>query len=193
MRVQTSPTSRFLGVLILSAALVVSTTPVSWAASGQSSFTATQKKKKKTPPKKGTTGATAKHGKGRKTSRASHSAQTARIHQAFVASSELRPMAQQLITLRTPTAYSGVTNYARSHTGDAAAAAWLSLGFAYQQDKRYSDAVAALRQAKQLSDVLDDYADYLGAMNLHVSGNDSAAETMIKGFAGRYPDSSRWL
>ncbi len=98
-------------------------------------------------------------------------------------------MAQQLITLRTPSAYAGITSYAHSHTGDAAGAAYLSLGFAYQQDRRYSDAATALRQAKQASDVLDDYADYLGAMNEHVSGNDSAAEALIKGFADRYPDS----
>ncbi len=98
-------------------------------------------------------------------------------------------MAQQLITLRTPTAYSGVTSYAHSHTGDAAGAAYLALGFAYQQDKRFTDATAALRQAKQASDVLADYADYLGAMNEHVSGNETAAEALIKGFAARYPDS----
>jgi soluble lytic murein transglycosylase len=198
MRVQNSPTSRFLSALILAAALVASGSPASYAASAQSSSTSTtaaKKKKKKTAStathKSGsaTTRSGASRKSGRKTSKTARSAQTARIHQAFVASTELRPMAQQLITLRTPSAYAGVTNYAHSHTGDAAGAAYLSLGFAYQQDKRFSDAVAALRQAKQSSEVLGDYADYLGAMNLHVSGNDAAAETLIKGFADRYPDS----
>jgi soluble lytic murein transglycosylase len=215
MRVHfSSPTSlsilgRYLGVLSLAIALVASNSFAPRPASGQSttssstSSTTSAKKKKKpqTPPAKSksskassssshhTTSHSSSHKTGHKTSRASRSAQTARIHQAFVASSELRPMAQQLITLRTPTAYAGVASYAHSHTGDAAGAAYLSLGFAYQQDKRYSDAAAALRQAKQSSDVLADYADYLGAMNDHVSGNDSAAEALIKGFADRYPDS----
>jgi soluble lytic murein transglycosylase len=203
MRAQNSPTSRFLSALILAAALVASGSPASYAASGQSSSTSTTAAKKKKKKTSSTTTHTATHKSGsattrsgtsrksaRKTTRTARStAQTARIHQAFVASTELRPMAQQLITLRTPSAYAGVTNYAHSHTGDAAGAAYLSLGFAYQQDKRFSDAASALRQAKQSSDVLADYADYLGAMNLHVSGNDAAAEALIKGFADRYPDS----
>ncbi len=98
-------------------------------------------------------------------------------------------MAQQLMSLRTPSAFAGVANYAHAHSGDAAAAAYLSLGFAYQQEKRYGDAASALRQAKQASEVLDDYADYLGAVSEHASGNDSAAEALLKGFDDRYPDS----
>src|SRR5215468_9187389 len=38
-----------------------------------------------------------------------------RIRQAFVASTTLRPMAQQLIADRTPAAYAGVEAYARAH------------------------------------------------------------------------------
>ena len=41
--------------------------------------------------------------------KAQRMARTARIKKAFVASTELRPMAQQLTTLRTPAAYAGVT------------------------------------------------------------------------------------
>src|SRR6516162_736257 len=49
-----------------------------------------------------------------------------RIRQAFVASATLRPMAQQLIADRTPTAYAGVEAYARGHAReDAGALAWL--------------------------------------------------------------------
>ena len=47
-------------------------------------------------------------------------------------------MAQQLATMRTPPAYTGVTNYAQKHTGDAAAAAYLALGHAYLTDRRFS-------------------------------------------------------
>lgn len=113
---------------------------------------------------------------------------TARLRQAFVASTELRPMAQQLMTMRTPAAYAGVTSYAQRHSGDAAGAAYLALGRAYQIDRRYSDAVAAYRQAKQHSEVLADYADYLAAECLHSSNNDQGAETLLKGFNERYPD-----
>ncbi|MFP5204981.1 MAG: hypothetical protein ACLGSH_06480, partial [Acidobacteriota bacterium] len=67
----------------------------------------------------------------RRASQASRRRETARIRRAFVASSELRPMAQQLATLRTPAAYAGVTAYANRHSGDAAAAAHLALGHAY--------------------------------------------------------------
>ncbi len=98
-------------------------------------------------------------------------------------------MAQQLMSMRTPSAFAGVANYARAHSGDAAAAAYLALGFAYQQDKRYGDSASMLHQAKQASEVLADYADYLGAVSEHASGNDSAAETLLKGFDDRYPDS----
>lgn len=97
-------------------------------------------------------------------------------------------MAQQLMTMRTAAAYAGVTNYAQKHTGDAAAAAYLSLGRAYQIDKRYQDAAAALKQAKAHSEVLGDYADYLAAECQHAAGNEAAAEALLKGFNARYPD-----
>jgi soluble lytic murein transglycosylase len=116
-------------------------------------------------------------------------ARTARLKKAFVASSELRPMAQQLMTMRTAAAYAGVTGYAQRHTGDASAAAYLALGRAYQQDKRYGDAVTAFREAKQHSEVLGDYADFLAAECLHAQENDTAAEALLKGFNERYPDS----
>lgn len=97
-------------------------------------------------------------------------------------------MAQQLMTLRTPAAYAGVTSYAQHHTGDAAAAAYLALGRAYQEDKRYADAVSAFRDVKQHSGVLGDYADYLAAECLHAQQNESAALALLKGFNERYPD-----
>jgi len=116
-------------------------------------------------------------------------ARTARIKRAFVASTELRPMAQQLTTMRTPPAYAGVTAWARKQTGDAAAAAYLALGHAYLLDKRYSDATANLRLVKQNSEVLSDYADFLAAQAEHDQGNDAAAEALLRGFNDRHPDS----
>ena len=58
-----------------------------------------------------------------------------RIRQAFVASTNLRLMAQQLIQDRTPAGYAGVEAYARAHSKeDAGALAWLVLGYAHVLD-----------------------------------------------------------
>jgi soluble lytic murein transglycosylase len=122
-------------------------------------------------------------------SRAARTARTARIRQAFIASSELRPMAQQLATLRTPQAYEGVSAYARRHTGDAAAAAYLALGHAYLLDHRYSEAVENFRQAREDSEELGDIADFLAAEADHDSGDNAGAEAVLHGFAARYSDS----
>ena len=98
-------------------------------------------------------------------------------------------MAQQLATLRTPAAYAGVSKYAQQHSGEAAAAAYLALGHAYLLDKRFSESETSLRQARQYGEELADYADFLGAEANHDAGNEAAAEALLHGFAGRYPDS----
>jgi len=119
----------------------------------------------------------------------SQAARTARIHQAFVASAELRPMAQQLATLRTPAAYEGVTHYAQTHTGEAAAAAYLALGHAYLLDKRFAEAGENFRLARKAGVELADYDDFLGAQAEHEAGNEQAADVLLHGFTDRYPDS----
>src|SRR5260221_2192659 len=54
------------------------------------------------------------------------------IKRAFVASAELRPMAQLLLENRTPQAYEGVTAYGRKHAkDDAGPLAWLVIGYAH--------------------------------------------------------------
>jgi soluble lytic murein transglycosylase len=201
MRASISPTpapvlARFLAGLL--AALMV-VTPVAAQSSGDSaqdsakSSTSTSHKAKKSakPSGKGKKAKADKKSKtaARRTKKRRPSARTKRIKLAFVASSELRPMAQQLVTLRTPAAYAGVTNYARQHTGEAAAAAYLALGHAYLLDKRYTEAIANLRQARQAGDILGDYADFLAARANQVEGNEAAAEALLRGFTERYPDS----
>jgi soluble lytic murein transglycosylase len=145
-------------------------------------------KTKKTPPKhtSRTSSGSTSHVSP---SRAARLAHTARLKQAFVASTELRPMAQQLALLRTPEAYAGVAAYAHSHTGEAAATAYLALGHAYLLDKRYADAAASLTQARRSGEELADYADFLGARADHDSGNEAAAEALLHGFTDRYPES----
>jgi soluble lytic murein transglycosylase len=150
---------------------------------------------KKTAPssKKSAKPATSAGKKGKKAlspaARAARRARTARIKQAFQASAELRPMAQQLATMRTAAAYAGVTKYAKSHTGEAAAAAYLALGHAYLVDKRYGEAIEDFRLAKKAGGVLADYADFLNARANHEVGNEETAEGLLSGFAERYPES----
>jgi soluble lytic murein transglycosylase len=158
-------------------------TPVAGQAAGGAATPASHKSKK---PAQGSR----KGGKpAPRASKAARAARTARIKQAFVASTELRPMAQQLGTMRTPAAYAGVSDYARRHSGEAAATAYLALGHAYLLDKRYSEAANSLRQARQAGTELADYIDFLGARASHEGGNDSAAEALLRGFTERYPDS----
>jgi soluble lytic murein transglycosylase len=130
-----------------------------------------------------------KTGRSKAGTRAARAARTASIRRAFVASTELRPMAQQLATMRTPEAFAGVAAYARRNTGEAAAAAYLALGHAYLLDHRYADAVTNLRLSRKAGDDLADYADFLGAEASQSAGDNQAAEVMVHGFADRYPDS----
>ncbi|MEO6828212.1 MAG: hypothetical protein ABI164_00265, partial [Acidobacteriaceae bacterium] len=132
--------------------------------------------------------ATSRHHKRRRPS-----ARTlARVHQlrhAFVESSELRPMAQQLITARTPQAYAGVLHYARAHSGEASAAAYMALGQAYLEDGKFPDAATAFQQANRAGQALDDYADYLGAKADFSRQQYVPAQQLLQGFAERHADS----
>ncbi len=116
-------------------------------------------------------------------------AQSRKLTSAFVASSQLRSMAQQLNAGRSAAAYSGVLGYANSHTGEASATAWLAIGHAYMLDKRFGDAYNAFRQAAQRGEALDDYADYLGAQAALQGGRGSDAYALLDGFAKRHPGS----
>ena len=136
--------------------------------------------------------ATAPRGRKKYVSPAERRRRKVRAHKiklAFVASSELRPMAQQLATMRTPAAYAGVTAYAHAHSGEAAAAAYLALGHAYMLDKRYADAVSSLHQARAAGDSLGDYDDFLAARAYHEAAQEAQAEALLKGFKSKYPDS----
>jgi soluble lytic murein transglycosylase len=113
-----------------------------------------------------------------------------RIHQAFVASTDLRPMAQQLVQDRTPAAYAGVEAYARGHAKeDAGALAWLVVGYAHVLDHDYAKAIDPLNRAKPLAGDLGDYvAYYLGTCYLQ-TGRQGEALATLADFATAYPDS----
>ncbi|MGB0123801.1 MAG: transglycosylase SLT domain-containing protein [Silvibacterium sp.] len=116
-------------------------------------------------------------------------ARSRKLQSAFVASSQLRPMAQQLATLRTPAAYAGVTAYAHNHSGEAASAAYLALGHAYLLDHKYADAVSELKNADREGTALSDYAAYLTAQ-AYLQGNMlPSAQPILATFIEKYPDS----
>lgn len=113
-----------------------------------------------------------------------------RIRQAFVASTNLRPMAQQLIQDRTPAAYAGVEGYARAHAKeDAGALAWLVVGYARVLDRDYAHAIDPLNRAKPLAGDLGDYvAYYLGTCYMQTARQGEALATLAN-FEKNYPDS----
>ena len=112
-----------------------------------------------------------------------------KLTNAFLASAQLRPMAQQLAAARSPAAYAGVLAYAHAHPGEAAAAAYLALGHACMQDHRYPEAIANFTLAKHSGEALADYADYLAAQAAIQSGHATDAYPILDHFADRYPDS----
>ena len=116
-------------------------------------------------------------------------AQSIKLHSAFMASSQLRPMAQQLAATRSAAAYNGVTGYAHSHTGEAAAAAYLALGHANMLDHHFAEAAENFQIASRQGTALADYADYLGAQAQLQAGHGTAAFALLNGFAARHPQS----
>lgn len=120
--------------------------------------------------------------------RAAETERTARLNSAFVATAQLRPMAQQLAMNRSPAGFSGVTAYAQSHPGAGAATAYLSLGHAYMLDRRFGEAGDSFRQAAN-SGELSDYADYLGAQAMVQAGRLTDAFPLLDKFADRHPES----
>jgi soluble lytic murein transglycosylase len=113
-----------------------------------------------------------------------------RVRQAFVASANLRPMAQQLLQDRTPSAYAGVEAYARRHAKeDAGALAWLVVGYAHVLDHEYAKAIDPLNHAKAGSGELGDYvAYYLGLAYLNTAHNAETLSTLAD-FSKNFPDS----
>ncbi|HLZ42483.1 MAG TPA: transglycosylase SLT domain-containing protein [Candidatus Sulfotelmatobacter sp.] len=113
-----------------------------------------------------------------------------RIRQAFVASADLRPMAQQLVQDRSAAGYAAVEAYARKHgKEDAGALAWLVVGYAHVLDHDCGKAIDPLNRAKPLSGDLSDYVDYyLGACYLQ-TGHQAEGLAALANFSSNHPDS----
>lgn len=131
----------------------------------------------------------AKAGHGKRALLKPPTARSIKLTSAFLASAQLRPMAQQLAATRSAAAFSGVQNYAQNHPGEGASAAYLALGHAYMLDHHYPEASVNLTRAKHAGEALDDYADYLGAQAAIQANRASDAYALLDHFADRYPDS----
>ena len=113
-----------------------------------------------------------------------------RVRQAFVASTNLRPMARQLLQDRTPAAYSGVETYARRHAKeDAGSLAYLVLGYARIQDHDYPKAIDALNRAKLHAGDLSEYVTYYLGNAYMQTGQSAQSVATLKDFDTQYPDS----
>jgi soluble lytic murein transglycosylase len=112
------------------------------------------------------------------------------LQRRFVESSDLRPMARQLIQFRTPAAYAGVQNYANVHAGtNAGALAWFAIGYAHYLDGQYPAAIAAMQKAEPKMGELGDYTAFFIGNSYVLSNQPEASFTYLRDFAARYPDS----
>jgi soluble lytic murein transglycosylase len=110
------------------------------------------------------------------------------MHQAFVASATLKPMARQLLQDRTPAAYSGVETFARRHSAeDAGSLAWLAVGYAYFLDRQYPKAIDSLSRAKPHAGEIGDYVAFYLADSYLQSGRIPEAVAALSAFDQNYP------
>jgi soluble lytic murein transglycosylase len=124
------------------------------------------------------------------TARAALSRRAQRIRSAFVASAELRPMAQQLLQARNPKAFAGVESWARSHaTTEAGGLAYLALGYAHFLDHDFEKSIADLKKAQPHAGEVSDYVAYYLATSYVALGSAREAMPVLSDFGARYPDS----
>ena len=113
-----------------------------------------------------------------------------KMHQAFVSSATLKPMALQLLQNRTPQAYLGVENYARRHTGeDSGSLAWLAVGYGYFLDHQFPKSIDALNRAKGRAGEIGDYVAYYLASSQFQSGHTAEALAQLSKFDETFPES----
>ena len=157
-------------------------------AQSKPSTSATSTPAKRAPAKKKTPASTSTTNNKKK--RKTISPRVRRARQAFVASASIRPMAQQLLQDRTPSAYAGVEAYARHHNKEnAGALAWLVIGYARTLDHDYGKAIDPFNRAKPGASELGDYvAYYLGDAYLKTAHNAEALSTLAD-FSKKFPDS----
>lgn len=182
--------------LVMLLSVVVCSAPAQNSASSQSQTSATtssnaassspaKPKKKPASPHASTTA------KRRVASRARRNTpRFRRIHQAFVASASLKPMARQLLQDRTPAAYAGVEAFARRHSAeDAGSLAWLAVGYARYLDHDCAKAIEPLNRAKPHAGDIGDYVAYYLAACYLQTGRTAEALAVLGTFDQTYPTS----
>jgi soluble lytic murein transglycosylase len=171
------PHRQFILVLLLAVLCGVLPAPVAYGAARPSAHPearSTKKKKAKPPVKR----------------RKRSSPRLRRMHQAFVASKRLKPMAQQLLQDRTRAAYAGVEAFARHHAKqDAGALAGLVLGYAHILDHDYAKAIDPLTRARPHAGDIGDYVDYYLGFSYVQVGRNSDAIALFSKFDSSYPNS----
>ncbi|HEY5164043.1 MAG TPA: tetratricopeptide repeat protein, partial [Terriglobales bacterium] len=162
-------------------------------ASSLSSFTFAQqrtrssssaKAKSKTPSK-----TSRKTSRSRKPQKASPT-RIRRIQRAFVASNDLKPMARQLLDLRSRAAFAGVEAYARKHADDdAGVLANLALGYAHVLDHDGRSAIPPLQRAEPGAGDLADYVTYFLGDSYQAAGQSEQAVATLRDFQTKYANS----
>jgi soluble lytic murein transglycosylase len=108
------------------------------------------------------------------------------MHEAFVASASLKPMARQLLQDRTPAGYAGVEAFARRHAKeDAGALAWLVVGYGHILDRDYVRAIDPLNRAKPRAGDLGDYVNFYLGTAYYQSGRLAADSGCARGLRQR--------
>jgi len=167
----------FCGVFVLTPAPFAQSSPQSSTQSSTPKTTATKKKK---------SGASASTHAKRKRS----SPRLRRMHEAFVASATLKPMARQLLQDRTSAAYAGVEGFARRHAKeDAGALAWLVIGYGHILDRDYARAIDPLNRAKPRAGDLGDYVNFYLGTAYYQTGRLAEAVATLGTFDKTYPES----
>jgi soluble lytic murein transglycosylase len=159
-------------------------------ATSKTTKSATTKSSKSTSAKTASTKSKTAHASPARKKHRKISPRVRRIRQAFVASTTLKPMAQQLLQERTPAGYAAVTAYAQRHAKeDAGALAWLVVGYGHVLDHDYAKAIDPLNRARARAGDLGDYVTYyLGSSYLQV-GRSAEAGAALAEFSTNYPDS----
>ena len=122
----------------------------------------------------------------------SFSAPSPRMRVAFISSTNLKPMASQLLSNRSSEAYRAVELFAQEHASenkDVSALAWLALGYAHLLDKDYEKSLSALNHAADGVPELDDYVDYFKAQALEGMKSYPEAISAVSNFGQKHPDS----
>ena len=176
------PVFLLASVLLLPGARFAAQDSASSASSTHKKTTATHKASSASHKK---TASTRSHHRKKVTAARAH-----KMKRVFVASADLRPMAHQLIELRTPAAYSGVENYAHTHAGtEPGALAWLAIGYANYLDGHYPAAIAAMQKAQPQIGELADYVAFFIGNSYVMSNNPEESLAYLRDFGTRFPDS----